>query len=108
MIIRGGFNIYPQEIEAVLAKHPKIVDSAVIGLPDETLGEIVCAVVQLKNGELSTEEEIKTYLKEQIAIYKVPGKVIFTDKFPVTASGKIMKLKLREEIGNRVSKTIQN
>ncbi|MDR4946788.1 class I adenylate-forming enzyme family protein [Neobacillus cucumis] len=108
LIIRGGFNIYPQEIEAVLAKHPKIVDSAVIGLPDETLGEIVCAVVQLKNGELSTEEEIKTYLKEQIAIYKVPGKVIFTDKFPVTASGKIMKLKLREEIGNRVSKTIQN
>ena len=108
LIIRGGFNIYPQEIEAVLAKNPKVVDSAVIGIPDETLGEIVCAVVQLKSGELSSEEEIKAYLKEQIAIYKAPGKVIFTDKFPVTASGKIMKLKLREEIGNKVSKIIQN
>jgi fatty-acyl-CoA synthase len=108
MIIRGGFNIYPQEIEAVLAKHPIVVDSAVIGLPDETLGEIVCAVVQLKSGEQSNEEEIKSYLKEHIAIFKVPGKVIFKDKFPVTASGKIMKLKLREEIGNTMSKTIQN
>jgi fatty-acyl-CoA synthase len=108
MIIRGGFNVYPQEIEAVLAKHPKVVDSAVIGLPDETLGEIVCAVIQLKSGIKSTEEEIKSYLKEHIAIYKVPGKVIFTEKFPVTASGKIMKLRLREEIGNRVSKAVQN
>lgn len=106
MIIRGGLNIYPQEIESLLSKHPKVADSAIIGLPDETLGEIVCAVVQLKSGQEATEEEMKSYLKEHIAIYKVPEKVIFTEKFPVTASGKIQKLKLREEIGSAIGKTI--
>jgi fatty-acyl-CoA synthase len=108
MIIRGGFNIYPQEIEAVLSKHPKVVESAVVGLPDETLGEIVCAVVQLKSGKESSEDEMKSYLKEHVANYKVPTKIIFTDKFPVTASGKIQKLKLREEITAEKSPSIKN
>jgi fatty-acyl-CoA synthase len=108
MIIRGGFNIYPQEIEAVLSKHPKVVESAVVGLPDETLGEIVCAVIKLKSGKESTEEEMKSYLKEHMANYKVPQKIIFTDKFPVTASGKIQKLKLREEITAEKSPSIKS
>jgi fatty-acyl-CoA synthase/long-chain acyl-CoA synthetase len=108
MIIRGGFNIYPQEIEAVLSKHPKVVESAVVGLPDETLGEIVCAVIQMKSGKESTEEEMKSYLKEHLANYKVPEKIIFTDKFPVTASGKIQKLKLREEITAEKSPSIKS
>ncbi|MEH7120849.1 class I adenylate-forming enzyme family protein [Neobacillus vireti] len=108
IIIRGGFNIYPQEIEAVLSKHPKVVESAVIGIPHETLGEIVCAVIQLKDGKECTEEDMKNYLKEQMANYKVPQKVIFTDKFPVTASGKIQKLRLREEIAAKTSPTIKS
>ncbi len=107
MIIRGGLNIYPQEIESVLARHPKIVESAVVGLPDETLGELVCAVVQLKSGEECTEEEIINYIKHHIALYKVPQKVTFTSKFPVTASGKIQKIRLREEISN-TNPTIQS
>lgn len=98
IIIRGGYNIYPQEIEAVLTKHPAVSNSAVIGIPDDVLGEVVCAVIQLKNGHTCTEEELKAYLKERIANYKVPGKIIFTGEFPVTASGKIQKVKLRERL----------
>ncbi|HZH58814.1 MAG TPA: class I adenylate-forming enzyme family protein [Metabacillus sp.] len=106
MIIRGGFNIYPQEIEGVLMKHPKIAEAAVVGLPDETLGEIVCAVIILKDGVTSTEEEMKDYLKEQLAIFKLPGKVIFTKDFPVTASGKIQKLKLRDQLAWQMSRPV--
>ncbi|WHY78565.1 class I adenylate-forming enzyme family protein [Neobacillus sp. WH10] len=101
MIIRGGLNIYPQEIEAVLMKHPKVMEAAVVGLPDDVLGEVVCAVIRLKNGNVSSEEEIKSYLKDQIAIYKIPAKVLFTAEFPVTASGKIQKLKLRDQVASR-------
>ena len=97
MIIRGGYNIYPQEIEAVLTKHPAVSSSAVIGLPDDVLGEVVCAVIQLKSGQSCTEEELKSYLNEQIANYEVPGKIIFIEEFPVTASGKIQKVKLQEQ-----------
>lgn len=106
MIIRGGLNVYPQEIEAVLMKHPKVIEAAVVGLPDKVLGEVVCAVIRLKNGEVSSEEEIKSYLKERMAIYKIPAKVIFTDEFPVTASGKIQKLKLRDQVASNISPTV--
>ncbi|PEO65249.1 long-chain acyl-CoA synthetase [Bacillus toyonensis] len=106
MIIRGGLNVYPQEIEAVIMKHPKVIEAAVIGLPDKVLGEIACAVIRLKNGVVSTEEEIKLYLKERMAIYKLPEKVIFTEEFPVTASGKIQKLKLREQVSSNSSPTV--
>ncbi|MFS0644101.1 class I adenylate-forming enzyme family protein [Siminovitchia sp. 179-K 8D1 HS] len=98
MIIRGGFNIYPQEIEALLSKHPAVDTPAVIGLPDEVLGEIVCAVIQLKSGADCTEDELKEYLKERLATYKIPEKFVFTKDFPVTASGKIQKMKLREQL----------
>ncbi|MEZ0118427.1 UNVERIFIED_ORG: fatty-acyl-CoA synthase [Heyndrickxia coagulans] len=98
MIIRGGFNIYPQEIEAILSKHPYILESAVIGFPDEVLGEIVCAVIRLKEGADCTEEDILAYLKERIAIYKVPQRILFTQDFPTTASGKIQKVRLREQL----------
>ena len=106
LIIRGGFNIYPQEIEGVLLRHFKIAEAAVIGLPDGTLGEIVCAVIRLKEGVSSTEEEIKGFLKEQLAIYKLPGKVIFTNDFPVTASGKIQKLKLRDQVAGELGRPV--
>ncbi len=98
IIIRGGFNIYPQEIEALLAKYPKVVESAVVGIPDTMMGEIVCAAVKLKSGIECSEDEIKSYLKKNIANYKVPEKIVFTTNFPVTASGKIQKLKLRNVI----------
>ncbi|WP_332632357.1 class I adenylate-forming enzyme family protein [Halalkalibacter flavus] len=98
MIIRGGYNIYPQEIEGVLAKHPKVLECAVVSYPNEVLGELVCAVIKLKKGESCTPDEIKEYVKTFIATYKVPSKVVFVEEFPVTASGKIQKGKLKEKM----------
>lgn len=98
MIIRGGFKIYPREIEEVLYRHEKIMEAAVIGLPDPVLGEYVCAVIKLKPGMVVTSDEIKDYLKTFFVNYKVPGKIIFVEDFPVTASGKIMKGKLKERL----------
>lgn len=102
MIIRGGYNIYPGEIEEVLYKHPKVLQAAVIGLPDAVMGEIACAVVKLKADEESSNEEILTYVKQHLAEYKVPKQVVFFDQLPATASGKIQKLKLKEEVLKQV------
>ncbi|MED1795751.1 class I adenylate-forming enzyme family protein [Brevibacillus nitrificans] len=98
MIIRGGFNIYPQEIEGVLRKHPKVADVAVIGIPDPVMGESVYAAIQVKQGFGCTFEEIIEYLKPQFASFKLPSHVVFVDNLPVTASGKIQKTKLKEII----------
>lgn len=98
LIIRGGFNIYPQEIEALLQKHPKILENAVLGLPDPVMGEITCAAVKLKPGETATFDEIIEYLRPQIAPYKLPSKVVFVQELPSTASGKVQKVKLRDLI----------
>lgn len=98
LIIRGGFNIYPQEVESLLQNHPKILECAVIGLPDQVMGEIVCAAVKLRPGQQSASEEIIEFLKAHIAPYKLPSKVVILDELPVTASGKIQKAKLREMI----------
>ncbi|MFZ4452668.1 class I adenylate-forming enzyme family protein [Salibacterium aidingense] len=100
MIIRGGFNIYPQEIEALLTKHHNILEAAVIGMPDAVLGELVYAVVVLKEGATETPEKIKKYLEEKIAKFKVPSEIIITDQLPMTPSGKIQKLKLKEQVSN--------
>lgn len=96
MIIRGGFNIYPQEIEDVLRGHPKVREAAILGLPDPVMGEIVCAAVQLKAEAVSTLEEIIEFLRPQFASYKLPSKVVFVDEIPTTASGKIQKTKLKD------------
>ncbi|CAH0212887.1 Long-chain-fatty-acid--CoA ligase [Peribacillus simplex] len=106
MIIRGGYNIYPQEIESVLTKHPNIMVASVVGIPDEVLGEVVCAFIQLKKGTEITEEEIKSYVKNQIANYKVPGKVLFIEDFPMTASGKIQKSRLLDQLDANVSRPV--
>lgn len=98
LIIRGGFNIYPQEIEGLLQNHPKILENAVLGLPDPVMGEITCAAVKLKPGESADFDEIISFLKTQIAPYKLPSKVVFVQELPSTASGKIQKAKLREQI----------
>lgn len=98
LIIRGGYNIYPQEIEELLKKYPKVSEVAVIGLPDKVLGEVVYAVIKLKPNMECTEEEIKDYVGKHLAKYKIPSGVMFINEFPVTASGKIQKVKLRESI----------
>ncbi|KAL6058527.1 Fatty-acyl-CoA synthase [Balamuthia mandrillaris] len=97
MIIRGGENIYPREIEEFLYTHPSIADIQVIGVPDEKYGEEVCAWVKLKSGAKLTAEEIKEYCKEQIAHYKVPRYILFKDEFPLTITGKVLKYVMREQ-----------
>lgn len=96
MIIRGGENIYPREIEEFLYTNPKVKDVQVVGVPSAKYGEEVVAFVQLKEGQIASEEEIKEYCRDKISRIKVPAFVLFVDAYPTTASGKIQKYKLRE------------
>ncbi len=96
MIIRGGENIYPREIEEFLYTHPKIKDVQVVGVPSKKYGEEVMAFIQLNPEETSNDEEIKDFCRGKIARYKIPQYVAFVETFPTTASGKIQKYKLRE------------
>jgi long-chain acyl-CoA synthetase len=91
LIIRGGYNVYPREIEEVLYEHPAIQEAAVIGVEDESLGEEVGAAVVLKQGESLDADELKSYVKEQVAAYKYPRKVWFVDELPKGPTGKILK-----------------
>ncbi|TWM27886.1 hypothetical protein CHCC14821_1848 [Bacillus paralicheniformis] len=95
MIIRGGENIYPREIEEFLYKHPDILDVQIVGVPDETFGEEVSAWIKLKSGASMTADELKEYCKGKIARYKIPRYIAFVEEFPMTASGKVQKFKLR-------------
>ena len=97
MIIRGGENVYPREVEEFLYTHPDIVDVQVIGVPDARYGEQVMAWVQLRDGADTTGEDIKEFCRGSIAHYKVPRYIKFTDTFPVTITGKIQKFKMREQ-----------
>lgn len=97
MIIRGGENIYPREIEEFLYTHPKILDVQIVGIPDRVYGEEVAAWIILREGETATEEEIKTFCKGKISNFKIPKYIFFTKQYPMTASGKIQKFKLREQ-----------
>jgi fatty-acyl-CoA synthase len=96
VIIRGGENIYPREVEEFLYTHPKVGEAQVVGIPNARLGEIVAAWVRLKPGVEATEEEIKDFCQGQIAYYKIPEHVRFVTEFPATLSGKIQKYKIRE------------
>jgi fatty-acyl-CoA synthase len=96
MIIRGGENIYPREIEEFLYTHPKVSDIQVYGVPDKKYGEQVMAAIILKKGETMTEDEVKEFCAGKIANYKIPKYVKFVEGYPMTASGKIQKFKLRE------------
>ena len=97
MIIRGGENIYPKEIEDFIYTHPKVSDVQVIGVPDEQYGEEIMACVILKEGETMTEKEMKQYVLDHMAKHKVPKYVDFVDAFPMNAAGKILKYKMRED-----------
>jgi fatty-acyl-CoA synthase len=101
MIIRGGENIYPREIEDLLFEHPKVAEVAVVGVPDATWGEAVAAFVRPAPGETPDEAELFAYCRENLAAFKTPRHWEFVDSFPVTASGKIQKFVLREQFAAR-------
>ena len=111
MIIRGGENIYPREIEEFLHLHPKVSDVQVIGVPDIKYGEEVMAWIKLKEGESATEDEVRNFCKGQIAHYKVPRYFKFTEEFPMTVTGKIRKVEMREmsikELGLQTAEEIK-
>jgi len=96
VIIRGGENIYPREVEEFLYTHPKVDEVQVVGIPNARLGEIVVAWVRLRPEISATEEEIRQFCQGQIAYYKIPEHIRFVDAFPATLSGKIQKYKMRE------------
>jgi fatty-acyl-CoA synthase len=97
MIIRGGENIYPREIEEFIYRHPKVLDVQVVGIPNEKYGEEVMAWIIVKNDEILTEEEVRGYCEGKISRHKIPKYISFTDAYPMTASGKIQKFRLKEE-----------
>jgi fatty-acyl-CoA synthase len=97
MIIRGGENVYPREIEEFLYRHPKVRDVQVIGVPDEKYGEEIMAWIILREGEAATTEEIRDFCRGQIAHYKIPRYVRFVDGFPMTVTGKVQKFAMREQ-----------
>jgi fatty-acyl-CoA synthase len=98
MVIRGGENIYPREIEEFLYRHPQIQDVQVVGIPDQKYGEELCAWIILKPGQTLSEEDVRAFCKGQIAHYKVPRHIRFVSAFPMTVTGKIQKFKIREEM----------
>ena len=104
MIIRGGENIYPREIEDLLFTHPKIAEVAVFGVPDEFYGEEVACWIELHKGETATAEEILDFCKDSIAHFKIPRYIRFVETFPMTVTGKLQKFKMREEMKKQMGK----
>jgi len=97
MVIAGGYNIYPREIDEVLFQHPKVLDAVAVGIPDEYRGETIRAYIVLKEGESASEEEIVSFCRDKLAAYKVPKSVEFRDELPKSAIGKVLRKILREE-----------
>jgi fatty-acyl-CoA synthase len=97
MVIRGGENIYPREVEEFLYSHPDIEDVQVVGVPDEKYGEQLLAAVRLRPGAALTEDDVRGYCQGRLAHYKVPRYVRFVQDYPMTVTGKIQKFKIREE-----------
>ncbi len=105
MIIRGGENLYPMEIEEFIYTYPKVQDVQVVGVPDEKYGEEAAACIILKKGETATEEELREYMKSNIARHKVPRYIRFVDEFPMNAAGKVLKYKMREALTEELGLT---
>jgi fatty-acyl-CoA synthase len=97
MVIRGGENVYPREIEEFLYTHPDVADVSVVGVPDERFGEELCAFVVCRSGASPSEDTIREFCRSRLAHYKVPRYVVFTDGFPMTVTGKVQKFKMRED-----------
>jgi fatty-acyl-CoA synthase len=102
MVIRGGENIYPREIEEFLYRHPKVQDVQVVGLPDKRYGEELCAWIVTRPGETLSEDEVRAFCKGKIAHYKVPRYIRFVAGFPMTVTGKIQKFRIRDEMKNQL------
>ena len=100
MIIRGGYNVYPREIEEVLYEHPAVSEAAVVGVPDEKMGEEVGAAVALKAGEDVDADELRDFVKQRVAAYKYPRRIWFVDELPKGPTGKILKREI--EVPERV------
>nr|XP_020011875.1 acyl-CoA synthetase family member 2, mitochondrial isoform X1 [Castor canadensis] len=98
MIIRGGENIYPAELEDFFHTHPQVQEVQVVGVKDQRLGEEICACIRLKSGETTTEEQIKAFCKGKISHFKIPRYIVFVEGYPLTISGKVQKFKLREQM----------
>jgi len=98
MLIRGGENVYPREIEEFLYRHPKVQSAQVFGVPDAKYGEEVCAWIVLKPGEQATEDEIRAFCRDQIAHYKIPRYVRFVPEMPMTITGKAQKFIMRQQM----------
>jgi fatty-acyl-CoA synthase len=98
MLIRGGENTYPREIEDFLRRHPKVQSVQVFGVPDHRLGEEICAFVVLKLGQSATVEEIQSFCRAQLSHQKVPRHIRFVPEFPMTATGKPQKYVMREQM----------
>ncbi|MEA2246943.1 MAG: fatty-acyl-CoA synthase [Solirubrobacteraceae bacterium] len=102
MVIRGGENVYPREIEEFLYSHPDIADVQVVGVPDARYGEELCAWVVMRGGAELTEDEVRDFCRDRLAHFKVPRYVVFTDGFPMTVTGKVQKFKMREDAIGRL------
>jgi fatty-acyl-CoA synthase len=102
IIIRGGENISPREVEDVLRHHPVVSDVYVFGIPDEKFGEEVAAAIRLNPGMTATAEEIMDFCQDKIAKFKIPRSIRFVEEFPMTASGKVQRYKLRQQHVNDV------
>ena len=105
MVIRGGENIYPAEVEAFLYRHPAVADVQGFGVPDEHWGEELCVWIKLKEGASATEEEIRAFCRAQITHFKVPRYVRFVDEYPMTVTGKVQKFVMREMMRNELAKS---
>src|SRR4051794_28405484 len=103
LIIRGGFNVYPREVEEVLYEHPAVREAAVLGVPHDSLGEEIGAAVALKEGEETSEDDVRAFVKERVAAYKYPRRVWFVDELPKGPTGKILKREI--EVPSEVSKS---
>ena len=107
MVIRGGENIYPREVEEFLYRHPKVADVTVVGVPDERFGEALCAWIQLKPGEVADADEITAFCQGEIAHYKIPHYIRFVEAFPMTVTGKVQKYMIREQMIDELNLTAQ-
>src|SRR5262249_57300752 len=103
MVIRGGENVYPREVEEFLYKHPKIMDVQVFGVPDPKYGEEICAWIKLHENTTMTAEEVHAFCRDQISHYKVPRHIRFVQDFPMTVTGKMQKYLMRESIERELS-----
>jgi fatty-acyl-CoA synthase len=105
VIIRGGYNIFPRELEDLLRTHPAVDDVCAVGVPNTILGELICACVIPVEGAIVTGDELREFFRDQVADYKIPDLVRFFDTFPLTGSGKVKRRELAQMVGLELSAT---